>query len=143
MFVIRLVRVLTLMGISFRLENSDTSWFWRQPLFVALQTEFPQVGIWRYDCCRFGKDWRKRTRVYTNTALAGLLTLCHGGHSHRVLRGRSKVHKMSWTKVAESYPAGVCSCLVDAINDAAPRIGEASNPAWTPTLCSARWWLPL
>ena len=50
---------------------------------------------------------------------------------------------MSWTKVAESYPAGVCTRLPAAVNDAAasssrtvstcvrdssPRIGEAENP---------------
>ena len=121
-FVVRLVRVLILMEIPFWLENPDTSWFWRQPSFVALQEDFPQVGFWRYDCCRFGKDWRKRTKVYTNTALAGQLTLCHGGHVHQVLRGGCQGHKMSWTTVAESYPASVCEW------DTSRRIGEAKNP---------------
>ena len=108
-----------------------------------LLADFPELGFWRYDCCRFGAAWRKRTRVLTNTSLKGLSQLCTGGHEHILLQGRSRAHGMSWTKVAESYPPRVCQRLAAAVlagvprkspsvsacvRDGAQRIGEAANP---------------
>ena len=115
-FVVRFVRVLLRLGVPFWLENPDGSWLWRQPAFVQLFQDYPELGFWRYDCCRYGSLWRKRTKVLTTTALAGSVRLCLGGHE---LRGRSKKYKMAWTAVAESYPLGVCRDLAMAVCDAA------------------------
>ena len=130
-FVVRFVRVLLKLGVPFWLENPDCSWLWRQPEFLALLEDFPHRAFWKYDCCRFGSPWRKRTRVLTTTELAGSTTLCNGGHEHLILRGRSRRHKMSWTAVAESYPPGVCRTLAAAgacVRDQKKRLGEADRP---------------
>ena len=92
----------------------------------------------------FLKPWRKRTRVLTLTDLPGVENLCRGGHQHLVLRGRSRQRKQNWSKVAESYSAGVCTELAGAVLraclklgptvsscvlDENKRIGEADHPA--------------
>ena len=112
-FVCRFVRVLLRLGVPFWLENPDCSWLWRQPEFLSLLEDFPLLTFWRYDCCRFGSPWRKRTRILTTTALASTTTFCSGGHAHQVLRGRSRKHKLSWTAVP-----GVCRALATAVGDA-------------------------
>ena len=107
---------------------------------------WPEVKCWLVDYCRYGTPWCKRTRFYLNVAEAEQKTLCSGGHTHQLLRGRSKVHKTNWTRVAQAYPAGVCKVLAgllvarmytceDEKLDIAgcakcsnSRIGEACNP---------------
>ena len=141
-FVARFALVLAELQIPFWIENPDRSWLWKQPCLAPLLL-LSGVGFWRYDCCVFSKPWQKRTRVLTTTDLAGTENLCRAGHQHLVLRGRSKQHKQNWTKVAESYPPGVCSELAGAILRACwkpgpsvsncvfgenKRIGEAENP---------------
>ena len=37
-------------------------------------------------------------------SLTGQLDLCHGGHDHLVLRGRSKRRGASWTSLSEDFP---------------------------------------
>eukprot|EP00438_Fugacium_kawagutii_P004151 Skav203990 [mRNA] locus=scaffold3297:32630:33802:+ [translate_table: standard] len=65
--------------------------------------------------------------------------MCLGDHSHIVLRGRSKKHRLPWTKVAEPYPRKLCQLLariacMDALGSEMTafcghrRIGEAKNP---------------
>ena len=107
---------------------------------------WPEVKCWLVDYCRYGTPWRKRTRFYLNVAEAEQKTLCSGGHTHQLLRGRSKVHKTNWTRVAQAYPAGVCKVLagllvarmytcedekLDIVGCAKcsnSRIGDACNP---------------
>ena len=98
--------------------------------------------------CRYGTPWRKRTRIVNNTALAGRRELCCGGHSHQVLRGRSALHGVCWTRVAQVYPELFAKRLAAAVGRAAKltsadrssldiaacakcgegRIGEAAHP---------------
>lgn len=103
---------------------------------------------YRFDMCRYGAPWRKRTRIATDPELAGRRELCGGGHSHQRLRGRSLVHKASWTRVAQVYPKSLCQDLASAMalkaglisskqvrlntggcaKSAEHRIGEAAHP---------------
>ena len=94
----------------------------------------------------FGTSWQKMTRVATNTLLAGLRMPCLCKKLHIALRGNSRLHRKSWTAVAEPYPrgfakllalglcvkAGWCSSSKLSISGCARaaslRIGEASNP---------------
>lgn len=71
------------------------------------------------DFCVFGVPWRKRTRFFTNSSLAGekLLCSCPTSARHIVLKGYSKQHGRPWTKVAESYPARLCTALALKLSD--------------------------
>ena len=105
------------------------------------------MGFWTGDFCGFGTPWPKRTKFFITTSLQGLKTLCPGCAAHQILRGRSKVHRKSWTCVAETYPRGlalvVAMSLAGACGDRpeyrrlnattcarciCARIGEAANP---------------
>ena len=128
------------------LENPAGSWMFRLPAWKALESDYPELKFWVVDYCRFGKEWRKRTRFATTSQLGNCKTLCLGDHAHRLLRGRCKQAKMSWTRVAQAYPKGVarslafCHCMaVGAIEfrsfdpsscarAGGMRIGEASHP---------------
>ena len=93
------------------------------------------------------EPWRKRTRVACNLELAGERHFCQRSEPHVVLRGRSIVHKMSWTAVAQPYPRGFAEALaagasrragwessrgkmnlVACAHCGSRRIGEAKNP---------------
>ena len=134
------------------LENPASSWMFRIPAWRALALKRPELRFWIVDYCRFGKRWRKRTRIVSNTPLGDHKTLCKGGHSHLLLRGRSKKDKKSWTLVAQSYPAGVSFAIAVGVAleskkiqwnssfDPAQcarcthaRIGEAANPGPMPS----------
>ena len=82
------------------LENPAGSWMFKLREWVKLMERWPEVKCWLLDYCRYGTPWRKRTRFYLNVAEAEQKTLCSGGHTHQLLRGRSKVHKTNWTRVA-------------------------------------------
>ena len=128
------------------LENPCSSWMFKLPEWEELMKDYPELGYWVVDYCRYKMPWRKRTRFASNTKLAGFKTLCSRDHPHLLLRGRSKRDKKCWTRVAQAYPAGVCQSLVkglrlavDHAEDAffdpgecaktgSGRIGEASNP---------------
>eukprot|EP00438_Fugacium_kawagutii_P010863 Skav216247 [mRNA] locus=scaffold20:89010:95933:+ [translate_table: standard] len=133
--------------IAYWLENPDGSFLWLQPDYV-LRKIGSLEGSYRFDMCRYGARWRKRTRVATNTVLAGCRELCRGQHSHQRLRGRSNAHKCSWTKLAQVYPQQLCRDIAtgmalraNLVDPAAAhfsvascakcsnaRIGEASHP---------------
>ena len=125
-------------------ENPDGSFLWLLPAFLRSGIANPQVA-YRFDMCRYKTPWRKRTRICTNTHLAGMRELCLGQHSHLRLRGRSSFHQQSWTRVAQAYPKDLCRRLADAIakkldlkrekldvagcaRGLSRRIGEASHP---------------
>ena len=134
-------------GLWFWIENPDLSWFFRLPDWVRLLNSYSQsIGFWRLDFCRFGKKWRKRTKILTNSLLRGKLTFCTRNHDHIPLRGRSSFHRRSWTAVAQPYPHALCTNLALSLametgcvekRDFDPgscakcdslRIGEAKNP---------------
>ena len=98
------------------MENPHSSWMFRLPSWKCLAEKWKrEMGAWVVDYCRFGKRWRKRTRIVSNTCLIGHRTLCAGGHQHQLLKGRSPSHRMAWTRVAQAYPSGVASAIAEAL----------------------------
>lgn len=104
--------------IPFWVENPASSWLFRLPDWAKWVQE-SGVKSWIVDYCRFHMAWRKRTRFLTTLRLAGFSTLCFRDHQHFPLRGRSHVHRKSWTLVAQPYPKGVAEavgrCMAAAI----------------------------
>ena len=146
LWMFSLLRLCLELKIQVWLENPAGSWMFRLPAWKALEADYPELKFWVVDYCRFGKEWRKRTRFATTSQLGNCKTLCAGGHQHRLLRGRCKEAKMSWTRVAQAYPRGVarslaiCHCMAVGAIEFRPfdpsscaraggmRIGEASHP---------------
>ena len=147
-FCVELIRLCLQLELPYWLENPDSSFLWLLPLFLDSGYGWAE-NCYRVDFCRFNTPWRKRTRIATNTQLAGLVELCLRNHQHQVLRGRSSFHRMAWTRVAQVYPQAFCKKLGRAMGAAsglkplgkqakldlakcamagAARIGEASNP---------------
>lgn len=96
--------------IAYFLENPDSSWMWRLRGFSRF-AEADSQHIFRFCFCRFGTPWMKPTRVATATKLRALRMWCACSQKHLQLRGYSKVHKKSWTAVAEPYPRGLSKLL--------------------------------
>ncbi|CAE7414981.1 unnamed protein product, partial [Symbiodinium sp. KB8] len=132
-------------GAFFWFENPDLSFLWRMPGWEEVASALSE-RCFRTDLCTFGCPWCKRTRIATNTCLAGARRLC-AGRGHQKLRGYSKAHGKPWTLVASTFPRGLCECIAlalcsgvgwtqDRALDRAAcaklpsccRIGEASNP---------------
>lgn len=128
------------------IENPDGSFLWLQDLWLRSGLARHEHS-YRFDMCRYKTLWRKRTRILTKCALAGLRELCLGGHQHQILRGRSKTHQDNWTHVAQVYPRALCRRLALELGASFglqptrrrlamaacaraghSRIGEASNP---------------
>ena len=85
-------------NIFFWVENPAGSWFFRQKRWIEMLEKFhARVGFWILDYCRYGTPWRKRTKIRANSSLKNRKTLCNRTHRHLALRGRSKVHRKSWT----------------------------------------------
>jgi hypothetical protein len=145
-FLLELLVICQEMGLLYWVENPDGSFLW-------LLTDWREKGFgspeaaFRFDMCRYHTPWRKRTRIATNTCLSGRRELCHGDHSHVILRGRCKAQKMSWTRLAQAYPQQLGYDLASAMAAGAGltkkntklniggcakcshcRIGEAQNP---------------
>ena len=135
------------LGLKVWIENPASSWMFRLPEWTALLEKWKVVVPWSVDYCRFGTPWRKRTKFFSNTAVGGFKTHCTGGHEHQLLKGRSRKHKCSWTRVAQAYPKGVARTMSLALamschlipmqrhfdpagvaKCGSGRIGEASNP---------------
>lgn len=102
-FVLAVVLLCQQQLVAYWVENPDGSFLWLLPPWLDAGVALHHRSF-RFDMCRFGAPWRKRTRVCTSTALAGVRLLCEGGHSHVVLRGRSSLHQACWTRVAQVYP---------------------------------------
>ena len=145
-WVFSLLRKALQKGVIVWMENPCSSWMFKLPEWERLMKDYPSLGYWVVDYCRYKMPWRKRTRFASNTKLAGFKTLCSRDHPHLLLGGRSKKDKKCWTRVAQAYPAGVCRGLVRGLKLAVDqaedvffdpgecakagggRIGEASNP---------------
>ena len=151
-FVASLVSIFICKSILYWVENPDSSYLWKQEEWINL----PRVACTRFfrvDFCTF-KTSSRRTRfqfhfgenglvLLTSSRLANTKRLCSRDHEHVLLRGRSKVHKMAMTKLAEPYPRGLShflawaacadlgllkmSCSLSCKSDHR-RIGEAKNP---------------
>eukprot|EP00438_Fugacium_kawagutii_P001255 Skav223451 [mRNA] locus=scaffold350:925896:940241:- [translate_table: standard] len=130
----------------FWVENPGSSFLWQHPDFVALQLQHG-LQFFLTDYCRWGTPWRKRTKFSGGFSAAGLRLLCNCNQKHVKLRGYSKQHRTSWTKVAEPYPARLCRFLAMATAESLKpfsrqaaldvaacakcsscRVGEAKNP---------------
>ena len=138
--------------VHFWIENPDSSWIWRQGGKLSWEPVLAtDVGDLRVDYCRFGTEWRKRTRFRTNLHVKGQKAFCRCLRPHVQLRGRCKQKKVNYTRLAEPYPRALCSVLaaamlIDSKQIAARRpldvglcakcsrgrIGEAANPGPRP-----------
>ena len=131
-------------------ENPSTSYLWKLDEWQRLAGR-GDTGFFLTDYCRWGMAWRKRTRFFGNHAAIHEKLLCLGHCIHQKLVGYSALHRMSWTKVAESYPPKLAHFLALMVTeklkppsrqmklDAAAcagsthrRIGEAKNPGPRP-----------
>ena len=136
-------------GITAWIENPAGSWMFKLPEWGALCSKYPTFGPWLVDYCRFGTAWRKRTKIFSTTELAFQKTLCKcpKDRKHLLLRGRSRVDRKNWTRVAQAYPNALSKILATAIGRSSERldasgkfevgecakcgkgrIGEAANP---------------
>ena len=138
--------------VFFWVENPDSSWMWRQTDDLSWKPVLDAgAGDLRLDYCRFGTEWRKRTRFRTNLHVKNQKVFCRCLCRHIQLRGRCKEKKMNYTQLAEPYPRALCSILAASMlidtkqiparrqldiglcaKCARGRIGEASNPGPKP-----------
>ena len=150
-FVLAVVLLCLELELVYWVENPDGSFLWLLPEYLKQQIATAERS-YRFDMCRYHTPWRKRTRILTNTSLAGLRELCCGGHEHQVLRGRSVLHKVCWTRVAQTYPLALTRRLAHEVGVKAGlkvalsrkmsaagcakvdhgRVGEAKNPGPRP-----------
>ena len=100
-FVFAVLAACLVQHMMYWIENPDGSFLWLQDLWLRSGLA-RQERSYRFDMCRFHTLWRKRTRILTNCALAGLRELCLGRHQHQVLRGGNKAHQANWTHVART-----------------------------------------
>ncbi|CAE7935443.1 unnamed protein product, partial [Symbiodinium necroappetens] len=138
------------LGIGYAIDCPDSSFWWLQNGW-ANEADRASPHTWRLDLCRLGAPWRKRSRIATNTSLAGARLLCSGS-GHRRLFGFSCAHQRSWTIVAQNRPRGYETTVAMALAAYAGwtserpldraacakipnccRIGEASHPGPRPS----------
>ena len=113
-FTLRVVLACIQAAIGYFVENPDGSFLWLQPAWVQSRLALME-NAYRFDQCRFGALWRKRTRLATNLGFKGMRHLCLGGHDHIILRGRSGHHMLNWTRVAQVYPRRLCHQVADEL----------------------------
>ena len=91
-------------------ENPDGSFLWQLPPWHSLFSK-NHLHITKFDYCRFGAPWRKRTRFANNLkCICNLSVLCTRDHTHTVLKGCNS-KGILWTKVAEPYPHAVANSV--------------------------------
>ena len=104
-------------GLSFWLENPDTSWWWRQRKFRKYRS-FSSVHVFGCCFCRFG-TMGKTTRLATIAVLlaAGWRMMSSCSRPHLLFRGICKHRQLPWTLVAQPYrlwlcmPIALCLCV--------------------------------
>ena len=126
-------------------QNQPPTFFWFENPDHKRWSSPSSDELCRVDFCRFGKAWRKRTRVATNIeGLRGLRMLCTCSQAHVQLRGQHPTLKMPWTAVAQPHPRGFSKLIGSAVSSACNwsrwlnisacahagnlKIGEAKNP---------------
>ena len=96
------------------------------------------VECYRFDLCTYGTRWRKRSRIATNTCLAGRRQFCTcGGKPHLRLAGRSALHGLSWTRVAQTCPRALCCALAQAISIKTGWLASNSQASFQSARCGA------
>ncbi len=135
LFVLQVIQLCLALSLPYWVENPDGSFLWLLPPWSKSQLASAEKS-YRFDMCRYKTPWRKRTRIATSTYLAGRRELCGGGHSHVVLRGRSSAHRMSWTRVAQTYPKALCIRIAEAMGKEAELVKTSKRPLHTCAHCS-------
>ena len=118
----RLTKVACLRGVPCFLENPASSLLWAAP---PIARSFSRGGGRRHvlDFCQFGKPRRKRTAIASWGAppWTDICRQCSGrggacsrtGAPHVQLTGVDKSSGQLWTRIAEPYPASLCSKAAD------------------------------
>ena len=77
--------------------------------------------------CAYGMRWKKPTKFWHSWYPLDLFRKCPGGHSHRELRGTTKVKgkTVKWTSLASPYPQQ----LVDGMARASLDLPRCTHPA--------------
>ena len=124
--------------MAYWVENPDGSLFWLMPGWGDEKAP-TSSRVLRADMCTFGTLWRKRTRVATNTSLAGARLLCKRKGNHLRLVGYSRERRRPWTRVAQVYPGGFADIRALAV---AAKVGWSKARPRSSSLCKARVMLP-
>ena len=116
-FSVSVLAICKRLGIVGVMENPGGSLLWTNPI-VQEGLRWKHSCLYTVDYCRYGTEWRKRTRLWAvNADLEGSSRTCQGSHAacsesgkpHTVLMGRRRgVHL---TKLAESYPHRWCNAI--------------------------------
>ena len=123
-FSFEVIKLCIRLRIPVCLENPASSRLWACPALTPLLSQAADVKTSAF--CQYGERWRKLTRVagWNTGTLDGLGKTCTGrrglcsrtGLPHIQLNGRTQ--GISWTKIAEPYPApwaaAAAHCLVHA-----------------------------
>ena len=84
----------------------DSSFLWGLPGFRKYAGP-ASPDVCRLDLCRYGTRWQKRSRIATNTSLAGGRCFCTCREPHVRLRGRPAEDLHSWPKHGAAVPRGL------------------------------------
>ena len=129
-FACRVAHALLAMSTPFIFENPWTSLLWETPQFKHLRRR-RNVVMARADFCQWGMPWRKSTGLLCGFANPFRIDKrCCGGRGicsrttkpHQQLSGIDPATKQFWTHVAEPYPRGLCTSMVQTLDDANKQI---------------------
>ena len=104
-------------------ERSQAQWLQE---FSAMLVDLKLVtSVCHY--CAYGTLWKKPTKFWHSWYPLDLFRKCPGGHSHRELRGTTKVKgkTVKWTSLASPYPQQ----LVDGMARASLDLPRCTHPA--------------
>ena len=104
-------------------ERSQAQWLQE---FNAMLVDLKLVtSVCHY--CAYGTLWKKPTKFWHSWYPLDLFRKCPGGHSHRELRGTTKVKgkTVKWTSLASPYPQQ----LVDGMARASLDLPRCTHPA--------------
>jgi len=102
-----MIRALLSVGADYSIENPGWSWLWSQPCLLALRRDANPTEVF-YDCCRYGKPYKKTTRLWSsNSALSSLGLHCQCRAKRVQLRGYGILNgkRGLMTRAAQGYAA--------------------------------------
>ena len=109
-WLVATIRLAHSLGLIWWVENPAGSFLWLQQEWREFVEEF-DLKFTKTDYCRWGTPYRKRTRFLGNAPDMDQQLYCVCTRPHIRLVGYSKLHRCSWTKVAEPYPTGLARYL--------------------------------
>ena len=104
------VRLAHRLGLIWWVENPAGSFLWLQQEWLDMVNDL-DLKFTKTDYCRWGTPYRKRTKFLGNAPDMDQQLYCCCSRPHIRLVGYSKLHRCSWTKVAEPYPTGLARYL--------------------------------